>query len=664
MHSALVRRASLIATGAVIVGLAAAVPAQAAGITPPVNVTTQPADTTVNQGSDASFSAAATDATPADVPVAEWDVKVPGGSFVAVPSSAGLATLVLHTGPALNPEGTLVHAVFDDGNGGTITSSDATLHVHVGPAITTQPTNHLVGPSSVFHLDAAASGSPAPTVQWQSSSTQGGSYTDVPSATSTTLTATSSSNVGDVTWYRAVFTNSVSSVTSDAVSVTVTSGVPGDVTSVTPSNPAPGTLGVAWTPAASGPAATSYEIVVKDQSATVLTTKTVPASQLSISIAVGVAYVDAEVTAINDTGRSNAVASSFINVYGLVQSATVTGTVLRTFHDGFEDSVVARASSNFAVTGLVRVRNAKHVVVRSYPFSSRKAFLVAINGRTAAGKLLPLGTYYVDIYLGSKLITTKSFRILSSAVGSVRTALSAATVYPVKDGYLDSTKLTVTTDVPATVSVVITNRKGAKVAAYTLRRGALVRYVVWSARTSHGVLPAGSYKATITVKGGEGKARIAKKSIAVSGKYLHPVNFTGSISALAAYAFPGTNTAQCDSSGSSIGAFSAPGNGSGCVFGAKLPASALNKYTNVKLFACTSNSGGGGSPAELDALDKGFNVRAAYALAQGSGCRGGAYPAAALQGRLMVWGVYYGGQDNTDYWVDYFKVSFTMYVLK
>jgi len=67
---------------------------------------------------------------------------------------------------------------------------------------------------------AAASGQPTPTVQWQVSTDNGATFTDIPGATSTTYSFTASAGQ-DSNKYHAVFTNSVSSATSDAATLTV-----------------------------------------------------------------------------------------------------------------------------------------------------------------------------------------------------------------------------------------------------------------------------------------------------------------------------------------------------------------------------------------------------------------------------------------------------------
>jgi hypothetical protein len=90
----------------------------------------------------------------------------------------------------------------------------------VAPAITTQPANASVNPGATASFTAAASGTPAPSVQWQSSA-DGTSWADVSGATSATLSVTNAAVAQSGVKYRAVFTNSKGSATSDAATLTV-----------------------------------------------------------------------------------------------------------------------------------------------------------------------------------------------------------------------------------------------------------------------------------------------------------------------------------------------------------------------------------------------------------------------------------------------------------
>ncbi len=74
------------------------------------------------------------------------------------------------------------------------------------PAVTVQPADQSVLEGSAVTFTTAASGDPAPTVQWQSSTDGGDTFTDVPGATSPTLSLVAHTSASG-TRYRAVFTN-------------------------------------------------------------------------------------------------------------------------------------------------------------------------------------------------------------------------------------------------------------------------------------------------------------------------------------------------------------------------------------------------------------------------------------------------------------------------
>ena len=101
----------------------------------------------------------------------------------------------------------------------------------VAPYITAQPTNQTVTAGQPATFTAAATGSPAPTVQWQVSTDGGVTFNNLGGATSTTLSFTTAvSQNGNK--YRAVFTNTAGSVNSTAASLTVNASSSGGSTDV------------------------------------------------------------------------------------------------------------------------------------------------------------------------------------------------------------------------------------------------------------------------------------------------------------------------------------------------------------------------------------------------------------------------------------------------
>ena len=95
-----------------------------------------------------------------------------------------------------------------------------TLTVNQAPSVTTNPASQSVNAGSSVSFIAAASGFPAPTVQWQRSTDSGASFTNIAGATSTTYTFTAAA-ADHGNQYRAVFTNSTGSATTSAATLTV-----------------------------------------------------------------------------------------------------------------------------------------------------------------------------------------------------------------------------------------------------------------------------------------------------------------------------------------------------------------------------------------------------------------------------------------------------------
>lgn len=93
------------------------------------------------------------------------------------------------------------------------------IQVAAGPAITTQPASIIRDAGTTATFSAVATGSGTVNYQWQYSPTTGGTYTNVPGATSLTYNFTAEpSNAGS---YRIVVTDSVGTTTSSAASLTV-----------------------------------------------------------------------------------------------------------------------------------------------------------------------------------------------------------------------------------------------------------------------------------------------------------------------------------------------------------------------------------------------------------------------------------------------------------
>jgi hypothetical protein len=179
--------------------------------TPPV-VTIHPVNQTVNSGQTATFTAAAS-GSPA--PTVQWQVSTNGTTWTNIVGATS-ATYSFTTAAADN--GKQYRAVFTN-TAGSVNSNAAVLTVYFAPTVTTQPVNQSFNVGQTATFSAAASGNPAPTVQWQVS-TNGTTWSDIAGATSTTYSFTTQST-DNGKQYRAVFTNFLGSATSSAATLTL-----------------------------------------------------------------------------------------------------------------------------------------------------------------------------------------------------------------------------------------------------------------------------------------------------------------------------------------------------------------------------------------------------------------------------------------------------------
>ena len=88
------------------------------------------------------------------------------------------------------------------------------------PSITTQPTSQTATAGATATFTAAASGTPTPTVKWQSNN--GSGWSDIPLATSNSYTTGTLTSGDNGTQYRAIYTNGVGTdATTNAATLTV-----------------------------------------------------------------------------------------------------------------------------------------------------------------------------------------------------------------------------------------------------------------------------------------------------------------------------------------------------------------------------------------------------------------------------------------------------------
>lgn len=196
-------------------------------------ISTQPVSRSVTAGTSVTFAAAASGSASV-----QWEVSTDGGhgwSNIAGATSDSYSLIA-----ATAESGYDYRALFSS-RGGTTPTAAATLTVSAAapsqnaqqgqqgavsagvsdqaPVITMQPVGDATNNTGTATFSASASGAPAPSVQWQVS-LDGTNWADISGATSAlySFTATSGENGYE---YRAVFTNSAGSATTNAVLLNV-----------------------------------------------------------------------------------------------------------------------------------------------------------------------------------------------------------------------------------------------------------------------------------------------------------------------------------------------------------------------------------------------------------------------------------------------------------
>jgi alpha-tubulin suppressor-like RCC1 family protein len=181
-------------------------------------ITNQPLNTTVTEGETATFNSSA-EGNPA--PTVQWEVSTDGGAgWTALAGATSPSLAIPATTPSEN--GYEYRAVYTN-VAASATTNVAKLTVQGVPVVTAQPQSATVAIGGTASFEAAATGSPAPTVQWERSLDEGGSWTPVSGATGGKLTVSGAQLSQDGNEYRAVFHNSAGTTPSRAATLTVSS---------------------------------------------------------------------------------------------------------------------------------------------------------------------------------------------------------------------------------------------------------------------------------------------------------------------------------------------------------------------------------------------------------------------------------------------------------
>ena len=201
-------------------------------------ITTQPTSKSVTTGATATFTAAAS-GTPA--PTLQWQRNPLGtGTWSNLSNNTtygGSTTTSLTVVTAIGMSTDTFRCVATN-SVSTATSNAATLTVNAAtsaPVIGTQPTNQTVTAGATATFTAAASGNPTPTLQWQRNPLGTGTWSNISNNTtyggSTTTSLTVITAIGmNTDTFRCVATNSVSTATSNAATLTVSALAPPVIT--------------------------------------------------------------------------------------------------------------------------------------------------------------------------------------------------------------------------------------------------------------------------------------------------------------------------------------------------------------------------------------------------------------------------------------------------
>ncbi len=183
----------------------------------PANITAQPANATTCAGTNANFSVTATGTANSY----QWQVSTDGGTTFTDIAGATAATLAL-TGVTGAMNGYQYHVVISSCGPAGITSTNVTLNVNTPATISAQPasTNACSGGGDATFTVTATGG--AVTYQWQVSTNGGGTFTDIPGATTATLTVTGITSAMNNNQYQVIITNPCTgAVTSSQATLTV-----------------------------------------------------------------------------------------------------------------------------------------------------------------------------------------------------------------------------------------------------------------------------------------------------------------------------------------------------------------------------------------------------------------------------------------------------------
>ncbi len=170
----------------------------------PPSITTQPVSRTVTVGQTATFSVTATGSGTLTYQWAKNGTIISGATSASYTTPASLAS-----------DNGASFTVTVTGNSGNVTSNAALLAVNSPPSITTQPASQTVTAGQTATFSVSATGTATLTYQWKKNGTAITGATAASYTTPATVAGDSGSS------FTVTITNSVSSVTSNAATLTV-----------------------------------------------------------------------------------------------------------------------------------------------------------------------------------------------------------------------------------------------------------------------------------------------------------------------------------------------------------------------------------------------------------------------------------------------------------
>ena len=191
------------------------------GSASPPEITQQPASQTVNVGQTATFTVSATGAMPLTY---QWQRN---GANISGATSATYTTPA-----ATSADNGAMFGVTVMHSTQSVASSLATLTVNGPPTINSQPSNQTVTVGQMATFSVTATGASPLSYQWQKN------QVNIAGATSASYTTPATTSADNGTSFRVIVTNPVSSVTSNAATLTVNAAGSGPSITTQPANQA------------------------------------------------------------------------------------------------------------------------------------------------------------------------------------------------------------------------------------------------------------------------------------------------------------------------------------------------------------------------------------------------------------------------------------------